>query len=131
MIHATRREFERGFRTHIEHCKVCTNASTRLLLFYAIECGLKALIMLNHRVDHTEKLPMIEMLRHDLRECLKQLRAPATLQIRNTNTRQQVKQFVSPDQLHQAFRYGIEVENASEVIGDLNAVRDWIIKRMQ
>lgn len=129
MLMTTRREMERAFRTHSVQCNAGSSGSHRLLLVYAAECGLKALIMQNARADDTRKLPQGGF-NHDLREGLKQVRAPGILTVRGTITRQRTPQTVVPQNLHLAFRYGVHVEDEPGVVADLTAVILWLQERV-
>jgi len=108
----------------------CANAPKALLLIYALECGMKSVIMTQRSADHTSQVALIEEIGHDLRECLKALRAPAILRIRNTKTKQKAVQDVMPRNLHQAFRYGVDIEDRNKVIEDLQAIREWLEERV-
>lgn len=125
MIHATRREFERAFRFHLSLAGTCVTTSQRLLLVYAVECGLKALIMANEGVEITSRLKTD--IGHDIREGLKRLRS--TLVVRQVRTQQQVPQLVQPRQLHEAFRYAILIDD-QQVIPELIRVVEWIRQRL-
>jgi hypothetical protein len=127
MIDATRREMERAFRFHAALMGVCANSSQRLLLAYSVECGLKALIMRNERAELASALRY--PIEHDLRAGLAQLRAPRNLKIRDVKTLQKAPQDIHPKNLHQAFRYGVNV-NDDEVINELRAIAEWIRQRL-
>jgi hypothetical protein len=96
---------------------------------YAAECGLKALIMRNANVDDTSRLAIERQIGHDIREGLKQLRA-GHLDVRNTTTKQKNPQTVLPKHLHETFRYAIHISNETDVIGDLQAIIDWLKERL-
>lgn len=130
-LHATRRELRRSFSDNLEASGDCGSPPEALLLVYALESGMKSAIMTERSADHTSQLPMIEEIGHDLRECLKALRAPAKLTIRATSTRQRLRQVVSPTNLHQAFRYGVELEDRDGIVDDLQAVRKWLMERLR
>lgn len=61
-LNVTRREFQNSFRSHYSYYKqsgsYCSgNEKTRrLILFYAVECGLKCLIMKNTHSNSYEEL---------------------------------------------------------------------------
>src|ERR1700756_1882022 len=109
MLRSTRREIERAYRTHLAGCGPCASESQQLLLFYAVECGLKALIMRINKVETSTDLAQQHQIGHDIREGLKYTYAPAALTIRSTRTRHQLnpQDTVQPAHLHQAFRYSI------------------------
>lgn len=126
MLITTRREMERAFRTHCSYHGLNNSSSHRLLLVYAVECGLKALIMQDRRVNDTQGLAPDYDISHDLREGLKLVRAPRVLAIRRTITKQKNPQNVFPKELHQAFRYGIHIEDEPGVVDDLKKVVAWL-----
>jgi hypothetical protein len=130
-LHTTRREFERGYRDNTRTAGPGQTAPERLLLIYGLECGLKAQIMKERRAENTSELPLISEIGHDLRECLKALRAPADLTLRVTRTIQKKQQLVKNSLLHQAFRYGIELEDSADVVAELQKVRRWLTERMR
>jgi hypothetical protein len=108
------------------------STSERLLLFYAVECGLKALIMQSRRIDNYLDLPEELQIAHDIREGLKAVYAPAKLQVRTvmTNHRQDPQETVLPEHLHQVFRYGIPIEAEADVAADLQRVMEWLKERL-
>ena len=132
MLRATRREMEKSHRIHRTSSNAGSSASQKLLLVYAVECGLKALLMHEHRVDTYSDLPEAAKINHDLREALKQLRAPASMRVRTVTTRHQrnPQETVHPNELHQTFRYGIPIADETDVIADLNSVAEWIKERL-
>lgn len=131
MIDVTKREMRRAFSLHVESAGNASNLSERLLLIYAAETGLKALLMDQRKANIASQLPLIAELGHDLRGLLKELRARPTITVRVTRTIQKVPQHVECRSLHQAFRYGVELEDGDSVVLDLKAVCDWIRERMR
>jgi hypothetical protein len=127
MIHATRKELERGFRFHSTAAGGCVSCSERLLLVYAIECGLKAMIMASQRVEITSALKT--QIGHDLREGLKQVGAIHIFKLGNVQTKQKVPQTVEPKQLHETFRYGIHI-NDDSIVAELKKIMEWIRQRL-
>jgi hypothetical protein len=65
----TDREMQRAWRENFSashnHNRVRTNAH-RLLLFYAVECGLKAVLMKRKKVSRTDLYPEILKKGHDI-----------------------------------------------------------------
>ncbi|MFN9598528.1 MAG: hypothetical protein ACK56T_05750, partial [Dolichospermum sp.] len=72
----TDREMQRAWRENFSashnHNRVRTNAH-RLLLFYAVECGLKAVLMKRKNVSRTDLCPEILKYGHDINELLEGL----------------------------------------------------------
>lgn len=127
MIDVTRREMEKAFRFHSALMGMCTTCSERLLLAYCVECGLKALIMRNERAELTSSLR--SPIEHDLRAGLAQLRAPRNLGLHDVTTTHRTPQHVHPKNLHQVFRYGVNV-NDENVITELRAIAEWIRQKL-
>lgn len=125
-LHTSRREMERAFRNHKVLAGSGKGLSHKLLLVYAIECGLKAELMKRARVEEYHSLPEEQRFGHNLREALRLLRVPATLTIRATQTNQREPQNVAPDRLHQAWRYGIECAGEEDLLKDLEAILRWL-----
>lgn len=130
-LDTTRRELDRAYAANLKAFGSSSGSPASLLLFYGLECGLKALIMKERGADITSALTLIAQIGHDLRECLKALGAPATLKLSSTKTRQRKVQTVSNPMLHQAFRYGVELENNAEIIAELKKVHEWLKQRMR
>jgi len=92
--------------------------SSRLLLFYAVECGLKADPLRRRKLRHSGELPA-ELHHHDLRALAKELRLPDS-GLRGCRAhgrggpRQDDGATVAIDDLHQAWRYGARLEAGCE-----------------
>jgi hypothetical protein len=129
MLLVTRREFERAHKEHSDcHARV-DNAqvhSRLLLLAYAVECGLKALIMRRTRAEDTDDLAEDHQIQHDLREALKILRVPATVVLPDHRTQQKTPQSVPPKSLHTAFRYGVRLVEQEKARTQLAAILAWV-----
>jgi hypothetical protein len=132
MLRTTRREIERAFRTHRAKCDPCPSASERLLLFYAVECGLKAMIMRLNNVETSTDLAEEFHIGHDIREGLKRSYAPARLTMRATTTQhnQGPQDAVAPQHLHQAFRYSVPIDWEREITSELQQVMEWLKERL-
>jgi hypothetical protein len=106
MLRTTRREIERAYKMHLAACKTPASSSGKLLLLcYAVECGLKAVIMQLNNVQCSTELAEELQIGHDIREGLKRTHAPGSLTIRFTITQhgQSPQESVHPKQLHEAF----------------------------
>ena len=108
----------------------CGSSPKHLLLAYAAECGLKALILKERNLDSTEFLPEDASVGHDLRLALFLLHAPPNLTIRDTATQQRRPRGVHPKALHEAFRYAITVDAEAVIVGELNVVLQWVLERL-
>src|SRR5688572_23341771 len=113
-LRASVREIGVAFRAHKQVAAMEVPYESRLsssmVLVYAVECGLKHRLMRDRRLADTTLLGgSFGDGGHDIREGLKQLRAPGELirRLRDARTRQREAQSVLPHVLHQAYRYGI------------------------
>ncbi len=87
--------------------------SHRLLLFYAVECGLKTLLMKRRQVNSTDQVEEILSSKHDLNKLLDHLKAGSALrlprQFQLSNIRIQGKETernVTSGEINQMWRYG-------------------------
>jgi hypothetical protein len=133
MIRTTRRELEKAYRVNGASFGGCTSSAERLLLFYAVECGLKVLIMRLRNVQTSTDLAEEFHIGHDIREGLKKTYAPARLAIRSTATlhSQDPQDFVHPQHLHQAFRYAVTVASEEEIAAELREIMEWLNERLR
>ena len=90
-----------------------------LLLFYATECGLKALLCRQRRVRGTEELTDLD---HNLKGLIRELgiqandlSAPPSFRLRGESTPHEC------EMAHQAWRYGADVEPAEQ-----SQLVDWL-----
>lgn len=121
----TDREMERAWRENLSASQKNprTNAH-RLLLFYAVECGLKAVLMRKKGINRTDLCQEITKCGHDLNELLEclypgnnslqLLKLPVQLFIQDikVNTfrkKQKDERQLTPDQINQMWRYGGKV----------------------
>lgn len=138
-LHATLQEINRAFRAHArfyrETKEIAVPAtSRRLVLFYAIECGLKARIMRDKKLASTDRLEQALGLHHGLARYAKEARLSAHVMQQNERVLSQWKaakqaacrpnQPVPPDQYHEAFRYGIELADEPDLERQLERVLD-------
>jgi hypothetical protein len=130
-LRASRREMERAFRNHKTVASAGDGLPYKLLLAYAIECGLKAELMRRAHVEEYHALPEEQRFGHDLRQALRLLRVPATLDIGTTRTRQREPQNVDSAKLHQAWRYGIECMDEEVILKNLQAILRWLEGTLQ
>jgi len=112
-----------------------TNAH-RLLLFYAVECGLKALIMKVKRQSRTDGLDS-DILTHDINKLLKELHAQGDLVLRRTqmvpikknNRKSKDTRTVEPKDFNQMWRYGGQSTGGlsdKEIEAKLLKIVEWI-----
>lgn len=138
MLNVSRREMTRAYRElekaarHLNAAEQQDPACTRpgyLVLFYAAECGIKAALMKERKAETSVALDEDARIGHDLRKGLKQLGWRGELR-KNYKTRQKAPQDVSSDRLHEAFRYGVELDDEAAVVNELKIVVSWIKERL-
>lgn len=102
-----------------------------MLLFYAVECGLKAALLIRKSGRSTQDLD--ESLKsHDLTRLAKELRLPPGLlpadQYRAKRHQHGEPSTVSAKDLHLAWRYGQEIrdDDESAARNHLEALLDWV-----
>jgi hypothetical protein len=107
--------------------------SAYLLLFYSVECGLKAAYLGKRgiRARGTQDLPM-ELRNHDLRRLVKALRLDGSvsrsLEACRRRNRDDLK--VDHQHLHQAWRYGaaLNEDDEQQAVSALSGLREWCRK---
>ena len=134
MLRATRRELTRAYRHHRNYCTDLTVVAYRLIALYCIECGLKALILQQRRVESTDELPPEAEIGHDLIAGLRLLRAPVALfKIRDlpvfTRHDRDPQDRVVVKDLHQTLRYGISTTLEPAVSTEIANIVAWLEKR--
>lgn len=133
-IEVTRREFHQAWKAHRslwESAQQQNNASLTCL-FYAIECGLKAVILKQEGRELSG--PKEGELGHDINKMLSILRVQRTLLINADYLLNDLKnpnkpRNASQDQINQVFRYGVMFksdENKVELTERLTAIVRWI-----
>ena len=109
--------------------------NNKLLLYaiYAVECGLKYLLLRKYRKTRTRNLPEDCELNHDLNSLLK------TVEIGRRNFRigpykrkLEKNESISSERLHELYRYGGQLDNDSEekLLRDLSEIFEQINHRM-
>ena len=144
-IPATRKELKDSFKQHyLVYQKICENnihtpLTRRLILFYSVECGLKyylldKIIKKNTTQDLENHREYNNPDGHDIRNLIKfaRLGDHANFQLNSYNS-QKTRRRIEPKELHQIWRYGIEIddsdyENKSEKT--LQNVAVWLKERI-
>lgn len=133
MIHAKKRELRKAFEAHHRKYNSKNSNSTiseKLLLFYAVECGLKYLILDENQKNSTKDFEKIrepstgrlvsELLKgtsgHDINKLLNMLRYSLKIPQLPTKVKDEKgKPILSePKDFNQLWRYGIECEYEAE-----------------
>jgi len=131
MLPVSHKELEKAFRRHTTSGDGDVgNDSKLLLLVYAVECGLKRMLLKERNHTSTARLADDD-LTHDLNHLLKKLGGSPkfpSIQIDRLDGRAEQ---VSVDRLHEALRYGVRLtdrEKISKVVRELLA---WIREGLQ
>ena len=112
-IHAGFSELRASHHRLIAAARTGVGPPAHLLLFYAVECGLKYVHLRRNNLTTTEKLGDLD---HDLSFLIKNLKlsrsaigdAPALRLSRGEN------EHCPPSSAHQAWRYGVRIEETDE-----------------
>ena len=132
-LHADYRQLRKVYHAHVKWAGSCQEPSQCLLLFYAIECGLKCVYMRRNKLQSTKQLADRGLLRsygHDLARWSKELRMPALPT--NTSVQFRLMSDMSKtchiDKAHEAWRYGVVMESESQgmLVRWLVGVSEWI-----
>ena len=118
MIHIEQKEMVKAFRNHKKLLEAPGNDSclnTRMMvLFYAVECGLKALYMQNSKLKRTDQADYngesIETVGHNLNRLLDKLKMK--VQVPKSMTKDNIQ--FEHDDLHTAWRYGKKLDRQKE-----------------
>jgi hypothetical protein len=123
-------ELQGAFRKHSQFVGNGNSPSNNLILFYAIECGLKSVYLRRRSLSSTDKI-RDETLRksHDLAKWVKELRLPAQIAGNSPSfclNRDQSRFHVAL--AHQAWRYGALILNQDEqiLVSWLSKIKEWI-----
>jgi hypothetical protein len=140
MIPFTDAEMKRACRQNFEasKCQPRTNAH-RLLLFYAVECGLKTAIMKRERIKRTDesmKNGDFKEFGHDINKLLTYLHTTPELYLQETEltslkpfpqTREsETKRPVKPADFNQMWRYGGHSEKDENIEKQLEKIIQWL-----
>lgn len=139
----TNRELERAWRELRRSSQVESRCNShRLLMVYAVECGLKAVWLRRQRRDLFVGQD-IDRFGHDLNEILRELKPgrqfeplPSAVQLQpiaeGCPTRQRARNG-GLDALHQAWRYGAHLTEPSDEVMEqhLERVATWISKELR
>lgn len=114
VIPFTDRELQRAWLVNLQASKnEKRNNAHRLLLFYAIECGLKAVLMKRRSANCTEDCQEIGTVQHDINKLLDILSADQSLrlprQFKMSSIRIKGKErerTLEPGKINQMWRYG-------------------------
>jgi hypothetical protein len=139
MIAFTDREIQRAWRNNLEASQVPSpvpspNNAHRLLLFYAVECGLKAIIMKRQGKNRTDLCPDLAESRHNINKLLDCLSAGDSLKLPKEflmTTKKDVKKGdrkCKTEEINQMWRYGGTVDSNGDpdLEKQLISISEWI-----
>jgi len=128
VIPAKENELRHAFEQHTKLAKNGTSPSHYLLLFYAVECGLKSIFLnKNPNYANTNNIPQFHG--HDLERWIKDSTIPANaigatpkIHLQTNNSSCSIKD------THQAWRYGIVLSPTDEqkLVNWLKQIHNWI-----
>jgi hypothetical protein len=110
----TDREMRRAWEENLNFSQVDLRSNThRLLLFYAVECGLKAILMKRRSANCTHHCQEIGEAQHNINKLLDilgashQLKLPSQMSMGKINDRGvKAERKLDPGKINQAWRYG-------------------------
>jgi hypothetical protein len=122
-IHAGVSELRVAYGHLVAASRNGTGTPAHLLLFYAVECGLKSACLRRNKLRTTESLKTTN---HDLHSLIKELKLPAAAisappVLRLSGHKSEI---CPHSDAHQAWRYGVRIENADQAkfVGWLNVI---------
>lgn len=137
MLPFTDREMQRAWRENMSASdKIPRSNAHRLLLFYAVECGLKAVLMKRQGLGRTDACPDIYEAKHNLNKLLDFLHAGVNLklpsQIVMNDSRNRESRVSDPGQINQMWRYGGKSVQPTddELEKKLSAISEWIRREL-
>jgi hypothetical protein len=110
-----------------------SDGTAHMLLFYGVECGLKAAYLGKRGITGrgTQDLPQ-ELRNHDLRRLVKELRIDGrrSRQLLSCRRKHDNSLTVDHQDLHQAWRYGatLDGDDEKEAVVGLNGLSEWCRK---
>lgn len=140
MIDAGVSELRQAFHAHRRVAGSGGASSSYLLLFYAVECGLKAVWLKRHNLWTTAQMrdkTLLSRNGHDLRRWSKELKLPARLTQSPTSP---VQFRLTSDNsawdvgdAHQAWRYGVRMDPDDEqaLVAWLGRLGAWLHEELQ
>ncbi len=122
-------ELEQAFKSHSREAKKGNTPSHFLLLFYAVECGLKSEILQRRNVNRVGQMGK-ELETHDLYSLVEMLKFPVSLANPSKSSFRLRKSKSSRpiEHAHQAWRYGVAMnkEDEDKVVNWLKEVQQKI-----
>jgi hypothetical protein len=130
MIHAGHSELRKAFFIHSTITIETNPKSYNLLLFYAVESGLKSIYLRSNNLNTTERITDIHLLNsHDLSRWVKELKLPASIRAECHGFKLKRDGSHRPlREAHQAWRYNVEIEprDQRKIVIWLKTLKKWI-----
>jgi hypothetical protein len=128
----TDREMQRAWQSNLKASIQDTRSNShRLLLFYAVECGLKAVLMKRGSVTCTRYCKEINKCQHDINKLLdalgagQKLKLPSRFNMNSINERgSKQERKLDPGKINQMWRYGGKVIDAIDESGNSVSLTD-------
>lgn len=139
MISFSRRELSRAWDAATQASSALSRSNShRLLLFYAVECGLKAVYLKRSNQDPLDSKTAAPIM-HDLNRILDLLKVDAALRITPEKLaltplqRPTLQRACKVSELNQVWRYGgkLTTPTDAEIEQKLEAIQKWIAKELQ
>jgi len=137
MIHAGVSELRQVFHAHLQVAHGCNGFSYHLLLFYAVECGLKGIWLTRQNLQRTDQIgddTLLSQDGHNLLRWIKELRLPARLAGSPPHFRlASGGAHWDIGNAHQAWRYGTRMHNGDEqaLVAWLYSLCTWVREEMR
>lgn len=137
MIHAGFNELKRAFLVHSNASVDKDSLSYHLLLFYAVESGLKSIYLRWNKIFTTEKIIDEKFTKsHNLSEWVQKLYLPASVSGPCPGfklTRNNKQESYDASQVHQAWRYGIKIDenDQQKLFKWLDTISAWIKENIE
>jgi hypothetical protein len=138
-IKACQKELQKAFARHCRLYDSLANelsseSPAKMVLFYAVECGLKACYLIRNRLPPTVPLPT-SMYAHDLMSLLKDLRVPAAMtkgRMIEFRRRADPTKKYPHHEVHLAWRYSVDVHDDDDaaLVADLKQLRAYAKEAM-
>lgn len=116
-IHVTRKEMENAYRNHKlvwESGKDIPNNSLKMILFYAVECGLKAYFMQKFNLERTDRTNQDNISPSNYIHRVDSLCSKLDIKMKTHRVKNNGEKPIEFWDLHQAWRYGKQLDNNEE-----------------
>jgi len=117
MVHVTQKEIQKAFRNHKSVVDISGNLGCRtskMVLFYAVECGLKALYMRENRLRRTDQENSLKESVFSFKHDLNRLLVKMNMNIKVPKAVAKDNSQIEPKEIHEAWRYGKELDKQKE-----------------